>query len=324
MSGVPETTRTDLDMTAEDLDLREGACWHALPIWSKQIETARGQTEEAIVALSERFAGIVTRLDGAMDTRQREMGARNVMEDARDGERDLMLVVDALKAMQQTRDMLADEVRSLSLYMDELGRMAADVESIAFQTNMLALNAAIEAAHAGTAGKGFAVVAQEVRALSNAARGTGQRISTKIADISKALRNIGETNEKVSQRDQQAVEQSKDHIRAVLSRFQQSVQRLTETARRSNEDGAAIRQEVSESLVQLQFQDRVSQILHQVCDSMDAVAQLRADPTSGSDLEELAREHVNEMMGSYTTTEQRLNHQGTTVAKVEPQAVTYF
>jgi methyl-accepting chemotaxis protein len=305
----------------QDQALRIATFLEALPIWAKQIETSRAQTEAAVVSLSARFSGIAQRLDAALG-RQEDSGRADVSAQMRESEHDLRLVMDALRAIQQSRDELANEIRGLAAYTEDVRGMAREVESIAFQTNVLALNAAIEAAHAGERGKGFAVVAHEVRALSNAARETGKRITQKVALIGEALKKIGETNEKVAERDQREVESSEANIGAVLDRFTQSMSLSAQNAQQSLEQSRAIKGEVEEALVQLQFQDRVSQILAQVVSSIgQLVAWARSDaPPAHGD----ARAQVAQMMGSYATEEQRRNHQGLAVEAIAPQAVTFF
>ena len=184
-------------------------------------------------------------------------------------------VIEALRLIQQSRDALAEDIRALVKHTDELRKMSSDVESIAFQTNMLALNAAIRLRTPGAAGKGFAVVAHEVRALSEAARTTGKRITSTVGVISGALLEIGAKNEKVSSRDQQAVADSQEHIRTVLERFTQRTTSLAAAAQQSQRAGEAIKGEVCESFVQLQFQDRVGQILQHVIGSMEQVERAR-------------------------------------------------
>lgn len=301
-----------VDMTDETVT-RDSAALQSVPIWARQIETARRQTEDAIVALTARFAGTVNRLEKMLGGQDQHAVSRQVQEATRENENDLTLVVDALKAIQKSRDELASEIRTLAGYTDELRKMASDVESIAFQTNMLALNAAIEAAHAGSAGQGFAVVAHEVRNLSTAARDTGKRIAQKVGAVSDALVQIGASSERLSERDQKAVRASEDRIQSVLGRFAENAARLEHVAEESRAQSAQIKGEIGEALVQLQFQDRVGQILAHVVATMNDVGTAKG-----------AREHMQNMMRSYTTDEQRRNHQGLATDTVAPQDVTFF
>lgn len=66
-----------------------------------------------------------------------------------------------------------DEVKTSS---QESLSTAAGIMNVADTTNLLAMNASIEAAHAGSGGKGFAVIAQEIRKLSQEARGQSETI----------------------------------------------------------------------------------------------------------------------------------------------------
>jgi methyl-accepting chemotaxis protein len=306
-----------------DEAVRETVVSESLPIWAKQIQSARRQTEDAVVALSARFDGIVNRLDRALGAVGADSGTKIIAEDAAEGERHLAEVIQALKLIQQSRDALAQEIRALVSHAEELRKMSSEVESIAFQTNMLALNAAIEAAHAGTVGKGFAVVAQEVRALSEAARKTGKRISGTVGLINTALVKIGTENERVSSRDEQAVADSQGHIRTVLERFNQRTTNLAQAAQQSQKASEAIKNEVCESLVQLQFQDRVGQILQHVVDSMQEAEELPDTAESGSAQEHVQR-HLDKMARTYTTEEQRRLHRGLESQAIAPQEVTFF
>lgn len=295
----------------------------ALPIWARQIETARQQTEDAIISLTARFDGIAQRLDTALGTTERSGGPHAISADAEQAEQDLGYVMDALKAIQRSRDALANDIRGLVAHTRALQEMSSEVESIAFKTNILALNAAIEAAHSGAAGKGFAVVAQEVRSLSSAARDTGKRISDTVNIINRSLIDVGSTNESVSARDQKSVEESEVHIRTVLERFRERTGLLAETAERSRSESSLIKQEVCESLVQLQFQDRTSQILSQVINAMNSLPRNR-DTTDAAAPRQSVQAHLDIMARGYTTEEQRVNHTGGPTPVAAPADVTFF
>jgi methyl-accepting chemotaxis protein len=286
----------------------DAVCVQALPIWTKQIETARTQTEEAIVALSGRFAGIVNRLDLALDASQHNSGGADLAQALDAGKRELAQVMSALNEIHRSRSTLAEQIRSLAAHSSELAKMASEVEQIAFQTNMLALNAAIEAAHVGEAGRGFAVVAHEVRNLATASRDTGKGITQKIALVNQSLQEIISTNETVSAREGEALHDSGNRIQGVLGKFSDMSEGLARSTEDLRRESGAIKGEIEESMVQLQFQDRVGQIMSQVVGSMRDLDERAEAVARGEQPQIDAAGYMAQMVSTYTTDEQRRNH----------------
>ena len=104
----------------------------------------------------------------------------------------------------------SDYVKQLNVAMqnisgssEEISKIIATIENIAFQTNILALNAAVEAARAGSAGKGFAVVADEVRNLASksdeAAKATKDLIENSITAVREGADVVGKVTESLEQ-----------------------------------------------------------------------------------------------------------------------------
>ncbi|MDP2962620.1 MAG: methyl-accepting chemotaxis protein [Sulfurimicrobium sp.] len=301
-------------------------------LWVRQIEIGRTQSEQAMIELTTRFSGIVEQLDQAV--KASSLSAESVDNPQglvavfTQSETRLMSVIESLRAALKHSDELQDSVGGLVQYIDQLKDMAASVADIADRTNLLALNAAIEAARAGEAGRGFAVVADEVRKLSNLSGETGRRISEKIKGISQAINASFATAEKSSEQDAASVASSEAVIQSVLAEFRNVTDGLAGAAGILRDTGAGIKNEVAESLVQLQFQDRVSQILCHVRDNIAAF------PAYLQQSEQQYREQgrlmaidwtglLHELERSYATTEERSSHTGKSSVAAEEE-ITFF
>lgn len=304
----------------------------AMPIWAKQVESSRQQTETAIVSLTSRFTGISSRLEDTVQASQLAAGelagnsSGGAVQVLAQSEGELVQVIDSLKATQASRDETLAQVRNLTAYTGELRTMAADVAAIAAQTNLLALNAAIEAARAGEAGRGFAVVADAVRSLSSKSSETGQQMSAKVDIINNAITQLVQAASSGADQDSQSVNVSEDSIQRVLERFKSVTGRLAESADLLQQESFGIRDELTEVLVNLQFQDRVSQILSHVRDNIEDLhvhmQQASQSPDQAVSID--ARQWLARMETTYATEEQRRNHHGGSGAQQNSQEITFF
>lgn len=305
------------------------------PVWSGQIEASRSQMEEAIAALSERFGGIVQKLGQMLS----ESGSGGGTSDAAaaalyaGSQEQLQAVVASLRDAMQSKAQMLDKVQGLQSFVGELHEMADGVSRLAQQTNLLAINAAIEAAHAGESGRGFSQVAQEVRALSRASGETGRLIASKTGAIRAAIDDVRSVAEVTRSQEQLVVSASETRIRDVLAQFQGLTGSLADSAAFLREESVGIQAEVNDALVQLQFQDRVSQVLAHVRDNITRMPNVVQDHCDAcerdGDLQPLeAAGLLKELEATYAMASERDIHQGPGGAKASAPApqneITFF
>lgn len=302
------------------------------PVWSRQIETGRSQMESSVVELMHGFGAIVERLENSVRASEAtadgdsETGLVSVFSNS---EQRLNGLVGFLADATAHKQALLDEISSLLKFIAELRGMATQVAGIADQTNLLALNASIEAARAGDAGRGFAVVADEVRKLSNLSKETGHRIRATVETISGAIQTAVNTAEAAAARETESLQQSGAAVQEVLSGFRAATNRLTESSGILREESTAIRGEVTDALVRLQFQDRVSQILDHVRQSIELmpsfVRQSEDDFAATGLVPALdATPLLAYLEDSYATAEERNNHTSTSRGAPAPSEISFF
>jgi len=167
-----------------------------------QVATAGSQLSQTVADVARHTARIACSADSARQTAQ--SGATVVNRTIAE----VQAIADSVGDSQTT-------IASLHERSQQIGEILETIRDITDQTGLLALNAAIEAARAGEHGLGFAVVANEVRNLSRRAEAATVEIAGKLSAIQ------GDTS------------------RAVEA-MQQSLARVTEGVRFSEEAGCAL------------------------------------------------------------------------------------
>jgi methyl-accepting chemotaxis protein len=298
-----------------------------VPLWNRHVSLAQGQIKDAIDGLAGRFGSLAHRM--ASSSAGNKTGSDNTtLQTIREAEEGLRGIIDTLNTTQDFRTALVSEVASVASHTDDLRKMAEEVANIAKQTNLLALNAAIEAARAGESGRGFAVVADEVRKLSTQSGETGKRIHDTVNTVSEAIAQALALSEQFATRDAAAMGNSRHTAESIISNFNATAQSLSQSLQVMQDERHEVEADVSEVLVNLQFQDRVHQILDQVLTDMDrmsaAARSLNANP-GGTTPD--PQDWMATLSRSYTMLEQRQQHGDTRSsagASGKPTGITFF
>jgi methyl-accepting chemotaxis protein len=287
-----------------------------------QLAEVVDETESAAAGLIEHMVGIdrsaadvaagVADLVGAAEAHLAK--AHEVVgEGARALDELVRFVIDFVTARDAAVLALASEVAALVAD-------AGAIREIARGTNILALNATIEAVRAGSAGAGFKVVADEVRTLSRSSDEVAQRISEGIDDLALQLRRAvgdGTAAESAGQGgdgDRRvgggADVDGLDHRLRAVAAENDAVLRLFEEALDGLHDTASAVELVARRLTGLttdvlgavQFQDITRQMVSQVQQTLEVLAN---PDTEGSDR---SRRSVDALAEGYVMERQRRVH----------------
>lgn len=304
------------------------------PVWSAQIASSINQMEAAISALSIRFSGIVDRLDialkatGAVDSQEAEEG-NNLAAIFLTSESKLKSLVDSLKNSMESKTEILKKIQNLGMFTEELQEMAANVASIAAQTNILALNATIEAARAGEKGRAFAIVAKEVRTLSVMSADIGKRIANRVEIISAAIISACQAAEQSMHLESQSMSSSEFAISSVLGDFKSVTDQLSWSSNRLKDESVGIKSEIAEALVQLQFQDRISQIMNHVKGNIERfpsfLDKTHSNFEENGTLEPIdASRLLSELEQTYVMKDEHAVHHGDAAANNTEEDVEFF
>ena len=337
LSVAEEVQNTELQEAHDPMQDLSMVINEIIEVSNRQIENSRFQTEDAITQMSLRFTSLVGRLNSALEAAR----LSNSEMPAIDGSESTLLdnvftnsrtqlagVITNLAEALVSRKTSFEQLQSLASDTAVLKSMAEGVEKIASQTNLLALNAAIEAARAGEVGRGFAVVADEVRSLSIQSGETGRQITETINRFTSSVENTMNQATVAMEKDLLLEKEGSATIKTVLGNLEWMTKGMSESSEILKGESLEIIREVNEIIMSLQFQDRTSQILLHVIDSLNELPKIIGEQMQMVANGEIAKLDVDEILSNlkmnYTTAEEVSLHHGEDVSSVEESEVELF
>ncbi|MFP4208644.1 MAG: methyl-accepting chemotaxis protein [Wenzhouxiangella sp.] len=300
----------------------------SLPIWSRHIDHSNRYVEESVSGLMQQFSYLIDSLNQSVSASSETDGSDQVIGTLNSSQTDLSDAVSALRRTQQSRQQMLEELRLLKTFTSELQDMASEVVSIADHTNLLALNAGIESARAGEAGKGFSVVATEIRSLSARSRETATQMTEKVTSIKKSIETTVDTAERALSQSSEQLAQTEQSIDHVITKSREVIEQLQQSSRNLREDADGVRQVIEQLIVELQFQDRVSQILNQVSHNL---RELEQEISEAKDADGHIRKldfdtdaWLAKMQASYTMLDQHRVHRGEEHQSSKDSEIEFF
>ncbi len=168
---------------------------------SGEVALAIHEVSSGSLSQSENLSGIdasITQLGSELENvlifmEEARTNAEATGNKASEGNDGLNRLIEMVEDINTSFGQISSKILNLGKKINEVNHITSLINSIADQTNLLALNAAIEAARAGEAGKGFSVVANEVRKLSEQAKGASQNIHSLLQEISMETNSVVNT-----------------------------------------------------------------------------------------------------------------------------------
>ena len=168
--------------------------------------------------------------------------------------------------------------------------------------------------------------------LSMRSAETGKEITNRVGLISKAILAASQAAEQSSDAEDKSMQSAEGMIEGVLNEFRQITDALVQSSALLKQESMGIQGEVGEALVQLQFQDRVSQVMSHVRENMEQLLPLlrenRQRYIDTGVLEPLDAERLlRELQKTYAMAEEHAVHSGARLAAPaasEADEITFF
>ncbi|WP_061286677.1 hypothetical protein [Herbaspirillum chlorophenolicum] len=273
-----------------------------LPVWQGNVQLARTQTQGAIDNLTARFVGIHERLGDALNLSQ---GGKNadVLKVIQNAAEQLGGIATALESVLASRQALISKLDILAAANDDIRHLAQENEQLAGRTGVTDLLSS-EQSWQELAERS----AENSRQIAARAKGVRQQILGAVGMAGELSAGAGGI-----------IENSRVVIDQVVADFRQSAMKLSATVEQLEGENREVDQEVCDILVNLQFQDRISQILDHV---QRDIARLKG-AAGEADLPS-PEQWLSDLEKTYTTPEQRLVHTGQQVPNTLQPQVDFF
>jgi len=286
-----------------------------LPVLSKQLRDASDdlahEVENICVQFQEMSSGAkesVKLVSGLLGNTKDERNVNQIIQDCRATMSDLLSRIDQGHALH-TRAI--DHMETVNASVQQVFKVLQEVDKTSFANKLVGLNAKIEAVHLGHLGSGFEVVAEQISLQAAKTNELTSQVGTILENMMRTmqastdeLKRLAELDSKQMEASRRGVEEALESLQLASSEMQSGLAKAGDTAERLA-DG------ISKAVISLQFQDRVTQRIGHVVDSLNSMSEALSERKycdGNADLERRKHEVSRALTSSYTMDSERTVH----------------
>jgi methyl-accepting chemotaxis protein len=288
---------------SDNLAQHFGLAHRIIKIWSGQISLAQEQGNDNIDQLASNYAQINDKLAKVMKAFQGTTSAINsphgIAHTIEQSELALHNIINILKNAMRDRDQILTELNNFSATIQELSEIGDEI----------ALN-----------------TTNKVEITCDKAT----RLVEIIEQVHISLQNTLITRQKFSEQDALIINSVEQKIQKVINDYSVAGEKITFTTNQVEQESTEIKLVLDDTLITLQFQDRVSQILSHVVDDMNKLAphyqQCQFSINQDNAIKPIDIDQwLNKIKETYTTSEQVAVHDGNEIPNNQKNnEVTFF
>jgi methyl-accepting chemotaxis protein len=293
------------------LDVELLAIGKVLSVIKGQVAEASSDVESSVLGVCQGFQGMARQATEAVNAASSSMKIENGGSEKNlisEMQAVLNSLVYNMRESCEFSESVSTRLTRLEARLSGIEKTLIAIEDLSCRARLVALNGQIEAARLGMAGLAFGVVAQETKDLSVIAAETSLSIRECVAELVTEIKHTSSELRERTQFDVQRFHVSEKQAVDLLQDIDVNQKQMTESLNQTSLISSTLQREIARAVVSMQFQDRVSQRLGHVIDTLQLLmmrADSKADPIYESAAQEVSEQFLRSIAGSYTMDSER-------------------
>jgi methyl-accepting chemotaxis protein len=263
----------------------------------EHFQAMAGQARESVAVVSELVGGQAS-----------EQNVSSVIQDCR---ATMTSLIDRIEAGGTLYRQAIDQMETVGASVKKIFGILEEVDKASLGNKLVALNAKIEAVHLGDRGARFEVVAEQISQQAARSNELTEEVSSILKSVTSTMATATTELKRLAEVDRQEAINSRLTVEGVLQSLETANSKMESALDRTGGTSGKLVEAINSAIIGLQFQDRLSQRIGHVVDSLEAMSRALSEATemtSDAGSAHRTEEVRAALLTSYTMESERIAH----------------